>query len=534
MRTRVHIPWTVRLCFPLGVLGAVTARLAYSLPGWYREFLDGFPAFRAPCHQAGVGATIDFLATVAGVAAGWWLVLSLLGFVRRRRVLAVLRQTFWSIYAVLFLYGGVVLQLTGLILPANLAVNGQAPTAAAVFDWRWQFVWPALAVALGTAVLQVLAWRRSVTLTYVGQVREDPDPGDRVLENLRTGGADPAYRAGVVYSSGAHLLILIVIPWLLAVPACVSPSRLPAGDGAQGTAAASAPSRAVNVQVRRLRRQPPRVVVNPRNTDIVLRLPELDNSPTLAEVATATEKVYVVDPLRVLAGPGMYPGSGTNTRPGFHGADRGGAIRFIRLRYGGEGWDDGMDDINCADLNFLREFGKRTQLRVATRMESHPVASLRQYPKGQAPPFVFMCGRGGIAIGSADQKILRDYLYGGSLLFADCGSAEWDRSFRDFVRALLPGEPLITISDDDPLFQAPYSFPRGAPALWHHGGTRAMGVRHHGRWIVFYHPGDLHDAWKTGNSGLETAKAEAAVQVGVNVVGYACSRYLEATRRYRK
>ena len=92
-------------------------------------------------------------------------------------------------------------------------------------------------------------------------------------------------------------------------------------------------------------------------------------------------------------------------------------------------------------------------------------------------------------VSSADMKILRDYCLNGGMLIADAGSARFHQSFTHFMRQVFPDKPLIDIADDDMLYQLPYSFPDGAPAFWHHGGRRALGIKHDGRWIVFYHPG---------------------------------------------
>ena len=54
------------------------------------------------------------------------------------------------------------------------------------------------------------------------------------------------------------------------------------------------------------------------------------------------------------------------------------------------------------------------------------------------------------------------------------------------------------------------------------------------RWVVFYHPGDINDAWKTGNSGLDPDTADGAFRMGVNIIYYAFTHYLEDTRKYRK
>jgi hypothetical protein len=210
------------------------------------------------------------------------------------------------------------------------------------------------------------------------------------------------------------------------------------------------------------------------------------------------------------------------------------AVRFIRLEYDGKGWDDGLDPESKADVNFLREFERLSRLKAAKLSESHAIRRLSQYAEGQAPPFVYMTGADKIAIPAQDMKVLREYLLGGGMLFADCGSPRWHASFRGFAKALFPDKPLVAIANDDPIFVAPFAFPNGAPPLWHHGGHRALGIKHEGRWCVFYHPGDMNDAWKTGHSGLEADVARDAHKLGVNVIYYSFTHYLDMTRKYRK
>jgi hypothetical protein len=159
---------------------------------------------------------------------------------------------------------------------------------------------------------------------------------------------------------------------------------------------------------------------------------------------------------------------------------------------------------------------------------------LRRYSPGMAPPFVYMTGLDTINIPPADMIVLREYLLSGGMLFADAGSPRWDRSFRQFMTALFPNDPLRIISDDDPIYQMPYSFPRGAPPLWHLGGMKPMGVKVDGRWVVFYHPGHINAAWKTGHAGLSPELTRGAYQMGVNIVYYAFTNYLESTRDQRK
>lgn len=58
-----------------------------------------------------------------------------------------------------------------------------------------------------------------------------------------------------------------------------------------------------------------------------------------------------------------------------------------------------------------------------------------------------------------------------------------------------------------------------------HGGNRALGVKIDGRWAVFYHPGDINDAWKDGHSGAAKEVANQAYKLGVNVMYYAFNAY---------
>ena len=112
------------------------------------------------------------------------------------------------------------------------------------------------------------------------------------------------------------------------------------------------------------------------------------------------------------------------------------------------------------------------------------------------------------------------------MIFADNGGGTFNTSFRAAMKRVFPEKSWITISRDDQMFQHPHLFPNGAPAFWHHSGREAVGLRHDGRWVAFYHQGDLNDAWKTGHSGIHEGLANQAYKLGVNVVHYAFTQYL--------
>jgi hypothetical protein len=211
-------------------------------------------------------------------------------------------------------------------------------------------------------------------------------------------------------------------------------------------------------------------------------------------------------------------------------------IRFIRLDHGGDGWDDGMNE-SASDINFLRYFATATGLtKIAGKGESHSISMLAKYPKDGFPPFVFITGNGDIGrVSSDDIKILREYCLGGGMLIADAGSAKFHQSFTRLMSQVFPDKPMLDIADDDMLYQLPFSFPNGAPAFWHHGGRRPLGVKHEGRWIVFYHPGDMNDAWKSqGFTDVTPEMRDAALNLGVNLVYYAFTQWDEQITKKRK
>jgi hypothetical protein len=174
--------------------------------------------------------------------------------------------------------------------------------------------------------------------------------------------------------------------------------------------------------------------------------------------------------------------------------------------------------------------------KIANKGESHPISLLAKYPDDGFPPFVYMTGNGNMGrVSGNDAKVLREYCLKGGMLIGDAGSATFHNSFTYFMRQVFPDKPLIDIADDDMIYQLPYAFPEGAPAFWHHGGRRALGIKHEGRWIVFYHPGDMNDAWKSpGFTDVTPEMREAAMNLGINLVYYSFNQWNDAVSKLRK
>jgi hypothetical protein len=470
--------------------------------------------------EAEIPGLIGALALVCGVCAGLFLMASMLGLLRRPWALFVLRKAYSIAYVAAATYTYIVFRITGVVRAAKLEIDGAIPDTMTVAAWRWERLWPIGLVVLGIAALHVTAWRRLAVALYTDATPDEPLMGDRIVENLRTHGRDPRYRKSLITSVATHVAI-IVLPLLMQLYGCVRNYLVPYGSGK--------PMVAVVQVVQRKKKKKKRFVLNP-NSAIYFHVPDLDDSEILRQVEEMTQLTYVADPNAMFG----KMGAGGGTRGGWPEGMGNEPVRFIRMEYDGPHWDDGMDKKMNADVNFLQEFRRLTGFKVARRSESHRIRLLKRYDKGFAPPFVYMTGSGHIRVSQRELKVMREYLLDGGMLFADCGSAHWDRGFRGFAKQLFPGKRMVVIADDDPIFQMPYAFPNGAPPLWHHGGMRALGIKHKGRWVVFYHPGDINDAWKSGHSGLRPELAKGAFQMGVNIVYYAFTHYLEATRKYRK
>ncbi|MCH8539830.1 MAG: DUF4159 domain-containing protein [Opitutales bacterium] len=504
--------------------------MALGIPAYYAELLRANPDLEPVFLRENIEARFSVLASFTGMVSVFFLGTYVVGtFVRRPAVLSLLiRKCYVLVYAWILLFAYVLFTSTSLLFREELLLHGMEQTRVTVFYLRWSFLWPALLVGTVVFFLHMVAWKSSTRLLFGGRLegigeekRLEPALGDRFFESLRSHGPDPRFRKSLYKSGTAHLMVIVIIPLLMQLAGCVEPYRVPEGSGDPVVALVQV------VQPERVEKQ--RLVLNPEST-IYLHIPDFDESEVMQEVQEMTELTYEAD---VAATTGRM-GRGGGTEGGWPDGMEDGLVRFIRLEYNGEGWDNAMGPGEDSDTNFLREFHRITGFPVRDRPESHAIRLLDRYDDGYAPPFVFMTGHGGISIPQRDIQILRAYLESGGMLFASAGSPQWDRNFRSLMRALFPGEPLRTIAHDDPIFQMPYTFPHGAPPLWHHGGYQSMGIRRGGRWVVFYHPGDIQDAWRTGYSGLSPEVARRAFEMGVNVIYYAFTNYLEETREARR
>jgi len=517
------------LCLPLGALAAGGAYFALSFDVLcYPWLLQTWPELREVYPNWPTPQVFVAWAVACGLCSIGFLVASLVGLLFRRGfALWAVRKAYLLAYVLFVAYFCITMNVTGRV--AETLNAGPEPPADAfvldLFTWRCQWLAPAAGLVLVIAALHVFSWRRSAVNLYRRQHVAEPAAGDQIVENVRTHGADPRFRKSVYGSVLVHLLVIIIIPFLLTLRGgCIRSYRVPKGSGNPAVAMMKV------IQPKKKKQKRKKYILS-TDSPIIFDVPDLDDSNLVKDVDEATQLTYVAD---TNAAHGAM-GTGGGSQPGWADGMEGGEIRFIRLEYDGPEWDDGMDVSEGADANFLTEFKRLAGgIKCARNGESHPISHLRKYPKGEAPPFVYMTGSGAINVAKSDIETLREYIRGGGMLFADAGSRRWDGSFRALARAVFPGNPLIEIAEDDPIFQIPFTFPNGPPPLWFHGGSKTMGVKYRGRWGIFYFPGDLNDAWKTGHSGLDPVLAEAAFHLGTNVLYYSITHYLQATRKDRK
>jgi hypothetical protein len=494
----------------------------YWAPAAMTAWLGGNPATESLLRKNNSLDLIHLSFQFFGVVGLICLFAGLVSLIRKRITYTLLRVVLIGVYATVAFYAGLAWHACFSVLHAELSLNGAEQDRATIFILWWKFSWPALATGVYAFWLQTMLRSRSVYALFT-QEPGKPMSGDKTLEDLRTHGKDPQYRKSIYASMMTHLTILVLIPWILQMGGCITPYKVPKGSGN--------PVVAMVKMVKPKKKKKQTLTLRP-DSAILFEIPDLDDTEADQEMKEMTELTYEANPNAAVG----QLGKGGGDQGGWPEGMEDYKIRFIRLDHGGQGWDDGMHQTG-ADINFLRHFAGVTGFKkIARKGESHSIAMLAKYPNDGFPPFVYMTGNHSMGrVGSIDIKALREYCLGGGMLIGDAGSGHFHNSFVHFMRKVFPDKQMLSIADDDIIYQLPYSFPEGAPAFWHHGGRRALGIKHEGRWIVFYHPGDMNDAWKLqGYTDVAPEMRDAAMNLGVNLVRYSYDNWNNAVAKVRK
>jgi len=275
--------------------------------------------------------------------------------------------------------------------------------------------------------------------------------------------------------------------------------EMPAGGGEQKQLAQV-------VKIKKVIRK--KYIINPLSS-VIFAVPPIDD--VQLELTEITKHAYQI-------------GQGEGKGAGFSGGTFRGKVRFIRLEYSGGDWD--QDYGVGGDLNMLLEYGIRTQHKVAERTESRTIGQLNNFPLGKSPPLVYMTGQQNISLSNSEVKTLREYLTDKhGMLFGDNGgSRHFHNQFLSMMNRVLPNVKPVPIPLDDVIHRIPYQIPF-LPYVAPHGGKEALGWYKDGRWLAYYHPGDIGDAWSDGHAGVSADIWESCYRIGTNVTFYAHSEY---------
>ena len=170
--------------------------------------------------------------------------------------------------------------------------------------------------------------------------------------------------------------------------------------------------------------------------------------------------------------------------------------------------------------NLLTAVRSRTTLRVAT---SEKVVTLSD-DELWTVPYLYMTGHGNVHWSERDLSTLRRFLQQGGFLHAD-DNYGMDASIRRELARLFPGEPLVQVPLEHPIYHLIYDFPRGIPKIHAHDDKPAQGfgIFLDGRLVVYYsYQSDLGDGWEDPQVHNDPPeKREAALRMGVNLFAYA-------------
>lgn len=296
------------------------------------------------------------------------------------------------------------------------------------------------------------------------------------------------------------VMFLVCFLLLTQTRGCQELYEMPAGGGQQKTIAQT-----VKIEIKKRIKY----VINPFSS-IIFNPPPIDE--VRLQLTEATSHMYAV-------------GYGEGDGAGFAGGTKRGKVRFIRIEYTGGDWN--QDFGVGSDLNMLNEYGIRTKQKINSETESRTIGQLRNFPIGKSPPFMYLTGQGSISISDSERKILREYLLDkhGMIFCDNGGSRHFHNQFVDLMNRVLDHkvEP-VPVPLDDVIHSVPYKIPF-LPYVAPHGGKEALGWKVDGRWVAYYSPGDIGDAWSDDHAGVNREITEYCYQLGTNVIFYAHLEY---------
>jgi hypothetical protein len=327
-----------------------------------------------------------------------------------------------------------------------------------------------------------------------------------------------------LYTQVFFVLYNLTLPTFSPAQGAMAPHELPEGGGSDEIAGRT-------VQIQKVVTK--KFVINPYSS-IVFNVPAIDTIDL--NIMDLTKNQYQAGQTGISGegGDGTGTGSGgtgsgSGSGSGFGSGTGKGEIRFVRLRHSDRGWDKNFGI--GGDLNLLNEYGARTRQKIGKETESIEIPQLAGFKPEKAPPLVFVAGFQTFQLSAHEKKVLRQYLLEQhGMVFADnLGGRAFHNQFFATMREVT-GVQEVPIPRDDYIHRRPYSLP-SLPIVVAHGGTVPYGWNVDGRWVAYYHPGAISDAWRDDHAGIKREIWEDCYRLGINVMFYAAlekNKWLQA------
>ncbi len=192
-------------------------------------------------------------------------------------------------------------------------------------------------------------------------------------------------------------------------------------------------------------------------------------------------------------------------------------VLINKLRHGSDGdWNHDPNDVRNLVGTVSRNWHKPVTWQIVDSRKTTVLDLLRA-------PIVFMNGHKAPDLELAERMNLRAYVDEGGVIFAEacCGSADFDRGFRNLMKEMFPKpeEELQALPDDHPIWRARNQTPANVrPSL--------LGIRRAARTVVIYSPKDLSCYWNQSEQERDNPAVKKAVAIGQDVVDYLTGRTL--------
>ena len=142
-------------------------------------------------------------------------------------------------------------------------------------------------------------------------------------------------------------------------------------------------------------------------------------------------------------------------------------------------------------------------------------------------PLVHMTGHGNVIFSDHEIEVLQTYLISGGFIHID-DNYGMDQYIRRELKKLFPGQDLVELPFNHPIYHQEYEFENGLPKIHEHDGKapQGFGLFYDEKLVLFYtYECDLGDGWESYAVHKDPQHIrEKALQMGANIISYVFNR----------